>query len=143
MTLEVDGLPTIVGYPDLYTVDKRLSDSKTAGKKWNDQQVQTATQPTLYREMIKAETGSYPALMTIDQFVKTKEPYYARAETTRTADDFRILTDRFRIMMTMINAVIFPPSKPDAWWCCPRWCGLYYFCPAIPEHRKLLPKRSD
>jgi hypothetical protein len=143
MTLEIEGLPTIVGYPDLYTTNKRLSDSKTAGKKWGDQQVQTATQPTLYREMIKAATNEYPALMTIDQFVKTKEPYYHCAETTRTDDDFRILIDRFTVMMKMINAGIFPPSKPDSWWCSPKWCGLWYGCPAVPEHRKLLPKRSE
>jgi hypothetical protein len=143
MTLDVEGLPTIVGYLDLYTSDGRLSDSKTTKRKWPQNDVDTATQPTLYREMIKAKTGSYPRVMTIDQFIKTKEPRFESTETIRTSDDFRILTDRFKVMLKMVQAGIFLPAQPGAWNCSAKWCGFFAGCAAIPEHRKLLPKRSE
>lgn len=142
-TLAVDGLPQIVGYIDLFTVDRRLSDLKTAKRTWSQQQADTATQPTVYREMIRNEFGRPPAIQAIDCFVKTKTPKYESIETIRKDDDFDVLAEKMRLMMRMVNAGLFPPADPGSWVCSPRFCGFWYSCPAIPEYRKILPKRTD
>lgn len=141
--LILDGLPPIIGFIDLYTTERRLSDLKTAAKKWPQQKADTATQPTVYREMIKREFGEAPAIQTIDCFVKTKTPKYETVETIRKDEDLEVLANKMRLMMRMITAGIFPPADPGSWVCSPRFCGFWYSCPHIANHRKLLPKRSD
>jgi hypothetical protein len=142
-TLEVDGLPQILGFIDLYTTERQLSDLKTVKRKWSQQQADTATQLTVYREMVKHELGAAPDVQTIDCFVKTKTPKYERVETVRQDEDFKVLTEKMRLMMRMVNAGIFPPADPGSWVCSPRWCGYWYSCSAIPAYRKILPKRSE
>jgi len=142
-TIDVDGLPQILGFIDLYTTERRLSDLKTTKRTWSQQQADTATQPTLYREMIRAELGEPPASHTIDCFVKTKTPKYERVETVRQDEDFEVLTEKMRLMMRLVNAGLFPPADPGSWVCSPRFCGYFLTCKHIAAHRKILPKRSE
>ena len=132
----------ILGFVDLYTEDKRLSDIKTSARAWSAQKVLAATQPTLYREMIRQLTGEVPARITIDQLVKTKVPKYEVAEADRTDADTEVLIERFRLMAQTVNAGIFAPADPEHWKCQPKFCGFYWTCKYIPAHRRILPKRS-
>lgn len=141
-TLDIGIDLPVVAVLDLYTKDKRLSDLKTAARSWSQGKADTSTQATIYREVVKALTGEYPDKITFDILVKTKTPKLQTLETSRTDEDLRIVAKRFRQMIRMVSAGIFPPAEPDGWICSPRFCGFYFTCPYIPAHRKVLPKRS-
>lgn len=142
-SMDVEGLPRITGTVDLYTVDRRLSDLKTAKRTWSQQQADTATQLTIYREFVKRELGEPPSTYTIDCFVKTKTPRYESIETIRKDEDFEVLAEKMRLMMKMVNAGLFPPADPSSWVCSPRWCGYYLTCSHISPYRRMIPKRTD
>lgn len=142
-SIDVEGLPRITGTVDLYTVDKRLSDLKTAKRTWSQQQADTTTQLTIYREFVKRELGTPPDTYTIDCFVKTKTPKYESVKTVRNDEDFEVLANKMRLMMRMVNAGIFPPADPGSWVCSPRFCGYYLTCTYIAAHRRVIPKRTD
>jgi hypothetical protein len=141
--IEVPEIPPILGFIDLYTADKRLSDIKTGGRSWTQDKADTATQPTVYREMVKRELGEYPERFTIDCLVTTKTPKYSPVETTRRDEDFEALVAKIKVMMAAINAGIFMPSDPTAWMCSRKFCGYYLTCPYIPAHKKTIPKSSE
>ena len=141
--IKVEDLPPIEGYLDVCATNDHLSEMKTAVKKWTQKKVDVATQPTLYREMYRQEFGKYPKRYTIDQFIKTKTPKYQCAETTRTADDFGSLINRFHLMAKQIDLGNFLPADPEGWCCSPNFCGFYWTCKFIPPYRRLLPKRSQ
>lgn len=142
ITIQEPDLPDIVSYLDVLTTGWRLSDMKTAKKQWPAGKVQGAHQPTLYREAVYRATGHYPRYITIDQFLKTKEPRYHVAIAERNDQDYEALLVRFRNMVASCETGIFHPASPDHWACSPKFCGYYYTCRFIPAHRRMLPKRS-
>jgi hypothetical protein len=143
LILDVPELPTLVGFLDLYTVNKRLSDSKTSKKRWSQADADASTQMTLYPRMIKEETGEFPTRTTIDQFIKRKVPAYEMTETTWHPENFDMLINRFKMMLAQIQAGLFPPAQPGSWWCSRKWCGYWSSCKFISPHKRLLPKRSE
>jgi hypothetical protein len=138
--IDVPEIPPILGFIDLYTADKRLSDIKTGGRRWAQDKADTATQPTVYREMVRRELGEVPLRYTIDCLVTTKTPKYDPVETTRIDADFDALVVKIKAMMGAIQAGIFLPSDPTAWMCSRKFCGYYLTCPYIPAHKKTIPK---
>lgn len=141
--LDVEGIELpFRGRLDVLDNTHALRDIKTAARKWSQGKADTAAQPTLYRELVKADTGEYPTNLIYDIFTKTKKPAYQKLETFRSQDDFDVLKLRVKAMMASINAGIFPPAEPGHWCCSQRWCGYYFSCPHIPAHKKILPKRS-
>ncbi|RKY09319.1 MAG: hypothetical protein DRP56_02790 [Planctomycetota bacterium] len=131
------------GTLDVLADDRALRDIKTSARKWPQSKADTSVQPTLYNELVKEKTGSYPERIVYDIFTKTKKPAYQVMETTRQPGDFETLKLRVKLMMQSITAGIFPPAEPGHWCCSPKWCGYYYSCPHIPAHKKILPKRSE
>jgi len=127
------------GIIDVYTDDCWLPDIKSAAKRWPEGKADQEIQPTIYNELIKHRTGSYPKKLSFEIFTKAKEPKYQPIETTRTSDDFKVLVQRAQIMMKSIMAGIFPPAQPGHWICTPKWCGYWWTCPHIPAHRKIIP----
>ncbi|KKL55855.1 hypothetical protein LCGC14_2251250 [marine sediment metagenome] len=127
------------GIIDVYTDDCWLLDIKSAAKRWPEGKADQEIQPTMYNELIKHRTGSYPKKLSFEIFTKAKEPKYQPIETTRTPDDFKVLVQRAQIMMKSIMAGIFPPAQPGHWICTPKWCGYWWTCPHIPKHRKIIP----
>ena len=127
----------VVTILDLYTREGSLHDLKTASKSWTEDKAHASLQPTLYRESVRAVTGTYPARIAFDVLVNTKKGASLQTlETIRTDDDMRIITIQFQLMLNSIHAGIFPPAMAESWHCSPRWCGYYYTCPYIPAHRK-------
>ena len=127
----------VVTVLDLYTKEGALRDLKTASKPWSEDKAHASAQPTVYRESVRAITGTYPAMIAFDVLVNAKKGASLQTiETARTSDDLRIIVAQFEIMLNSIRAGIFPPAMADSWLCSPRWCGYYYTCPYIPAHRK-------
>ena len=140
ITLELPGVPLpVVTVLDLYTADKSLRDLKTSAKKWAEDKAHASPQPTAYREAVKAATGEYPADIRFDVLVRTKTPTLQIIDTARTDEDTAVLIKQFNMMVAAINAGIFLPAEPDAWICSPKWCGYWFSCPYISNHRKRLP----
>lgn len=143
ISMDVEGIDyPFAGTVDVYTTDNWLPDLKTAARKWPDKRAESSPQFTLYNELIKHETGRYPAKMSVEVFIKTKEPKHQRIETYRKPEDFDVLLKRIDTMIKSINAGIFPPAEPGAWSCSPVYCGYWWSCPHVPEYKKILPKRS-
>jgi hypothetical protein len=143
VTVDLPGVDIpIITILDCYTQDKALRDLKTSGKKWAEDKAHGSHQPTAYREAIKAATGEYLAALRFDVLVSTKTPSLQTLSTTRTAEDLKILTSQFNIMIASLRAGIFPPAQPDHWVCSMKWCGYFFTCPHIPAHRKTLPKQT-
>ena len=143
ITLGLPGVPLpIVAVIDLYTKDKSLRDLKTSGKKWAEDKAHTSPQPTVYREAVKAATGDYPVGIRFDVLVRTKTPSLQILDTSRTDEDTAVLIKQFGVMVAAVNAGIFLPAAPDAWICGPKWCGYWFSCPYISNHRKRLPNAA-
>jgi hypothetical protein len=143
--IKIDGLPPILGFVDLYGTNLEtgkpiLADIKTAKTKWSQSKADIATQPALYQAMTTAHGWETPDEFTFEVLVKSKEPYHETVTTTRTPDDFWALIKRFRIMDDQIKHGNFLPAEPGHWRCSPKWCGYWWKCPYIPEHKKRIPK---
>ncbi len=138
--LDVPELPVpLLGIVDCYTDGGRLSDLKTAAKKWGQDKADSELQPTLYRELIKAHTGEYPTLITYDVLTKTKTPAYQMLVTERDDGDWKVLLRKARMMLRMVEAGAFPPAEPGSWKCAPRYCGYWASCPLISDRLKRRP----
>lgn len=141
--MEAPGLDVpFAGTVDVLTTDGWWFDIKSAARKWPEGRADSDVQATLYGELVRAETGKYPARLSFEIFTKTKEPAHQHIETTRQPEDFDALVSRSQVMLRSITAGIFPPAEVGHWLCSPKWCGYWYSCPYIPAHKKLLPKRS-
>lgn len=141
VTIQGIELP-IVGTLDVYTADKWLPDLKTASSKWAQDKADSSPQPTLYRELIKEETGFYPEKMSFEILVKNKTAVHQSIETTRDESDLEALKKRINLMLLMIEKGIFPPADPSGWSCSPKWCGFYFSCSYISFHRKHMPLKQ-
>jgi len=133
---------TVIGYVDVYTEDRRLTDLKTSKRKWPKLRPHTETQPTVYAEMIRQLEGSYPDRVTFDVLVhtKTKGCYHQPLDTTRGPDDIAALARRVQIMEAMQKAGNYPGAKPERdWWCSHTWCGYWGICDLIPDRLRRLP----
>lgn len=116
------------GIVDLLARPNWLADMKSAAKKWPENRIKTDIQVTLYRELVKAETGKYPSKMTIEIFTKTKDFGYQQLEAQRDKRDWILLKKRVQAMLKMIKAGCFPPCDPSHWICNPRFCGYFGSC---------------
>ena len=55
--------------------------------------------------------------------------------STRDEHDYAALTRRVQAVWAAVQAGVFTPAKPDAWWCSPRWCGYWHTCPFVNSER--------
>ena len=90
--------------------------------------IKTDIQATLYRELVKTETGKYPDKTTVEVFTKTKAFGYQTLEAERDERDWILLKKRAQSMLKMIKAGCFPPCDPSSWICSKKWCGYYQSC---------------
>jgi hypothetical protein len=129
-----------VGTLDLRTADGAVVDWKTAGRRWPAGREHRETQPTVYRQLYRAQAGREPAALSFEVFVDaaagpTRDP----RPTQRTDGDWAALRHGARTMVRMVAAGLFPPAVFGSWWCSPRWCGLWWVCKHIPERLRRLP----
>lgn len=135
--LDVEDLPVPVhGVLDVSCKGGWLLDMKTSGKKWTqdkaDSNVGLSVYPRLYREL----TGQDPQSITVEVFVSKKTPEHQTLHTPRTEADFQAFVLRAQQMVRMLQAGLFPPAEPGHWRCSPRWCGFWWSCAYIPQHKK-------
>ncbi len=127
-----------LGYLDIFTDKRVLTDLKTAKRSWRQEQADGSTQGTVYPEMVRQKTGAAPDQTTFTVFVKKKTPVVQVIERVWHPDDFAILNKNARIMKDMIRAGLFPKCPPGHWKCDKRYCDHWWGCSAVPEHKKIL-----
>ena len=133
--LDVGELPLpITGIVDVVSVDGWWADLKTAGQKWPQARADSDIAATVYAEML-----GYPKRMTFEVLTTTKEVAHHSLITTRTPEDFEAFVRRVQVILGMVERGIFPPADPTGWFCSPKWCGFWWTCKFIPEHKKVLP----
>jgi hypothetical protein len=129
------------GTIDVLDESNWLIDIKSSKNKWAAGKADSEIQPTLYNELVREKTGEYPRKITFEVFTKTKREHHS-IETTRTREDYEKLVIVTEQMIKCINEGIFLPAPPGSWQCSMKWCGFYLTCKYIPNHRKIIPKRS-
>lgn len=109
--------------------DKRIvTDFKTAGKRKNAQEAAASVQLTAYAAAYKMLTGEMPTAVRLETLVKKRQPERQILESTRSVEDFTALAHRINAVLKAIDAGIFTPATPGAWWCHPKWCGFHSTC---------------
>ena len=137
-------MPSDFGIPyrgtlDILTTDEWLPDIKTAGARWGVNKVFSYfPQYALYPELVYHYAGFMPKKISFEVFVKNKTPVHQSVEvdTEYHRQNFINFNEKVGIMLQMIKAGIFPPAESGHWKCSPKWCGYFWTCRYIPEHRK-------
>jgi hypothetical protein len=128
MTCDVGvGLP-LQGTIDVLTTDQWLPDLKTAEKSKGLKEADHSLQLTFYAGLVAHQTGTWPRKVSLEILVNNKEPKLQSLTTSRGPEDWRNLLQRIYLMVTQIEAGLFPPCDPGAWICSPFWCGYFWTC---------------
>ncbi len=120
-------LPLLM-YLDVYTIDNRIPDLKTASKKKSQLEVDVSSQLTAYAKGIHVKTGEWPKEVSLEVMVTTKTPGHQHLASTRNEADWQRMVACLDLMLKQIKAGLYPPCDPASWACSPRWCGYYKTC---------------
>ena len=124
---------------DCLTVDGELHHLPTASRRWSTERLHGSAVVVLAREAVRRrERGLCPPGF-VDVLVGARTPVLQTLKAPCSPDEIVVLTRKFRLMLTAVQAGIFPPAAPESWNCSPRWCGYFYSCPHVPAFRKRLP----
>lgn len=134
--IELPGPRDVLGIIDLRDDQRRVTDFKTAKKSKTQGDADDSLQLTVYAAGHQAVTGEPPALVRLDTIVQTSKATTRQVlDSTRGPDDFDALANRMNVLAATVEAGMFPPTTPGAWWCAPKWCGFHSTCPYV-KHRK-------
>lgn len=129
----------IVGRIDLIDDRNIVADLKTAGKAKTQDDADSNVQLTVYSVGVRLLTGEPATELRYDTIVQTKTKTYRHVTTTQRGDgDLVALSNRINTVNAMIQAGVFPPTTPGAWWCGPKWCGYWRTCPYVNSQRAAL-----
>lgn len=127
------------GIIDLADDLRRVTDLKSAGKSKNQADADSSVQLTIYAAGHHALTGNPPTEVRLDTIVTTKTKTYRNVVASdRGTDDFQALAHRIETVNAGVDAGVFAPATPGAWWCGPKWCGYYSICRFVNSHRAAL-----
>jgi len=136
----------LLGVIDLADDKARVVDFKTSGRRKSQADADSSIQLTTYAAAYKAVTGGAQcAEVRLDTVVQQSKGYVRDLQVSnRGADDYRALANRINAVTTAIQAGIFAPASPGAWWCHPRWCGFFNSgCVYVNSQRRHLAENRD
>lgn len=135
-TIELPGSRDLMGVIDLADDLRRVTDLKSAGKSKSQADADNSVQLTIYAAGHHALTGTPPSAVRLDTIVTTKtKTYRSVVESDRGTGDFQALAHRVDAVNGAIDAGVFAPATPGAWWCGPKWCGYWNTCPFVNSQR--------
>lgn len=136
--IALPGTHDLVGVIDLADDHGRVNDLKTAAKSKRQPDADDSVQLTTYAVGYKALTGKPAAALRLDVIVGPTKNGFSRQvlSTDRTTADFQALASRINVVTASINAGLFPPAPPGAWWCSSKWCGFHSSCPYVNSERR-------
>ncbi len=133
----------VLGIIDLADTKRRVTDFKTASKKKSQSDADDSVQLSVYAAAYQVKTGEPPAEVRLDSVVQTKTKTERQVLTSeRGPADFTALANRINAVTKGIQAGVFTPATPGAWWCGPKWCGYWNTCPFVNSHRKALAEAN-
>jgi len=127
----------LVGVIDLADNVDRVTDFKTSTKAKSQDDADGSVQLTTYAAAYKSLTGRDPAELRLDTIVQADYRTERDVKTSqRGPDDFEALAQRVSAVITAVNAGIFTPTTPGAWWCSERFCGFHRSCRFVNSNRR-------
>lgn len=134
----------LLGILDLLLPDS-VQDTKTAGKKKNQSDVDKDTQFTTYWALFKARMGIAPKKIIVDTVIDTKagKTGYQQLTTERTPRDLDALANRINAFTKGVEAGVFTPAPVGSWWCAAKWCGYWNSCQYVNSERTAAAESSD
>lgn len=127
--IELPGPRDLLAVIDLGDDQGRVVDFKTAKKSKGQGDADDSVQLTVYAAAHQALTGEPPALVRLDTIVQTsKETKRQILDSTRGPADIESLAHRINSISAAVDAGVFPPTTPGAWWCGSKWCGYHATC---------------
>jgi len=131
----------LLGVIDLADDTGRVIDFKTAAKRKTQADADDSVQLTTYAAAYHAHFGSPPSELRLDTVVRTKTKVYRDVQTTtRSGADMEALANRINVVTEAIEAGVFAPATPGAWWCSSKWCGYFHTCRYVNSQRESLEK---
>lgn len=131
-------LPVLVTL-DCITPEGDLHQTATASRRWSMERLHGSPDHALRREAARLHGSPPAAKLIVNVLVASKTPVLQVLEAPRSPEELTVVIRRFRLMLASVAAGIFPPAAPENWLCSPRWCGYFYSCPHVPDHRRTLP----
>jgi RecB family exonuclease len=128
----------LLGIIDLADDKGRVTDFKTSGKRKNQAEADSSVQLSVYAIGYHAALGAPPKELRLDVLVNNKKPSRQIITTERGISDINALAHRIETVTSAIDAGVFAPATPGAWWCSEKMCGYYRSCPYVNPERKAL-----
>jgi putative RecB family exonuclease len=130
----LSGKHDLLAVIDLADDQRRIVDFKNGKRRFSQEDVDGSVQFTAYAAAYQGLKGEPPSSLVQDCIVTTaKGPTRQRVETAREPADFRALGRRIEAVSSAIEAGVFPPAPPGAWWCSAAWCGYHRTCPYVSK----------
>lgn len=142
--VELPGTRDLIGVIDMADDKCRVTDLKTAKKSKTQADADGSVQLTCYEVGHRVLLGEPPRELRLDTIVQGKKGFSRNVvSTSRDAGDLDALANRINIVTQSIDAGLFPPAPPGAWWCGPKWCGYWTTCPYVNGQRKAAAEGSE
>ncbi len=118
----------IKGFMDVVEVDGKVRDTKTSGKKKNQNELFKNIQGLTYDWAYQQTHGKKAKSFGLDVLVKNKKPVVQRIETQYEPADWNWLFENIERMDKAIKAGVALPAPEGSWWCNEKWCGYWEIC---------------
>jgi len=105
-----------------------VRDTKTAGRKKSQNDVDKSLQLTLYSIAYMEMFKELPSGVCFDVLVEKKQPEYQEISTDRTLEHFQPAIDIVDSVVKGIGAGVFLPAAEGSWICSKKFCGYYDIC---------------
>lgn len=132
----------ILGIMDI-VIPGAVQDLKTSAKAKTQDEIDGNVQFTTYAALYLARYGKLPDKIIIDNVIDRVTPKtgktttdHQRLTTTRGKADFNALAARINTVTKGIEAGMFMPATPGAWWCSAKSCGYFRSCGYVNSERK-------
>ena len=121
----------LLGRIDLIDENDAIDDLKTSSKRISQENADKSPQLTFYALTFQSLYKKPPSEIRYSQLLDTKTPEVNIVKTKRERPDFDALVSRLNSVLKGINAGIYTPATPGAWWCDKKWCGYHATCSYI------------
>lgn len=118
----------LLGVIDMADDKGRIVDVKTAAKSKAKDEADGSVQLTVYAAFHKVVTDELPRDLRLEVLVDSKTPKRQTLVTQRDGADLAALGARIDAATRAIQAGVYVPATPGAWWCSGKWCGYHSTC---------------
>jgi putative RecB family exonuclease len=104
-----------------------VGDLKTAGKPWPAGRPEKEIQAKLYSYVFEKKTGTRPVFR-YQILICNKKNDLQTLDVNPTIQDYRAMLLTVRRFWMTVQAGVFLPAEPGAWWCSEKWCPYFQTC---------------